>query len=284
MANVLPRTKQLAVLGALVEGCGIRATSRMTGVSIPTVLSLLERVGLGCLVLLDRMMRGLQGTQWQLDEQWDFVQCKQRQVREDHDAATVGDQWTFVALDAESKLVPCFRVGKRTAETTKVFLTDFASRLANRVQISTDGFGAYVEHVPAVFSGEVDFATIVKDYEAEPAGAGRYSPPKVVAVAKTPICGAPVEEDVTTSHVESLNRTTRSQMRRMTRLTNAHSKKLANHVAATALHFFHYDVARIHTTLRVTPGMAAGITDHVWSMDELLDAALAACDAEETAS
>lgn len=276
MANVLPRAKQIAVLSALVDGASIRATSRMTDVSIPTVLSLLSRVGEGCNVLMDRMMRGLTGTRWELDEQWDFVHCKQRHVRERHDASRVGDVWTFVALDPDSKLVACFRVGKRDASNTYAFLSDFASRLSNRVQISTDGLRFYVEMIPAVFGGQVDFATIVKSYEAEPAGAGRYSPPKVKAVEKAPICGEPEESFVTTSHVESLNRTTRSQMRRMTRLTNAHSKKIENHVAATALHFAFYNLARIHTSIRCTPAMKAGITRTVWSMGELLDAALAA--------
>lgn len=283
MANVLPRSKQIAVLSALVEGVSVRGTERLTDVSRPTVLSLLVRVGLGCMILMDRMMRGLTGTRWELDEQWDFVHCKQRHVAEEHDAARVGDQWTYVALDAESKLVPCFRIGKRDAETTFTFLTDFASRLENRVQISTDGLRMYIDMIPAIFGGEVEFATIVKSFEAEAAGPGRYSPPKVTSTEKTPICGAPVAELVTTSHVESLNRTTRSQMRRMTRLTNAHSKKIENHVAATALHFTFYNLCRIHSTIRVAPAMAAGITDHVWSMDELIDAALAAYESSEAA-
>lgn len=276
MSNVLQRNKQIMVISALVEGASVRAAERMTDVSRPTVLSLLVRVGMGCMILLDRMMRGLDGTRWELDEQWDFVHCKQRQVREHHDASRVGDVWTYVALDADSKLVPCFRVGKRDGENTFAFLSDLESRLANRVQISTDGLRMYADMIPAIFGGKVDFATVVKSYEADADANGRYSPPKVSSVEKTPICGAPVAAHVTTSHVESFNQKTRANMKRMARLSNAHSKKLENHVAATALHFAHYNLCRIHASLRVTPAMAADVSDHVWSIDELIEAALAA--------
>ena len=275
MSNVLPRSKQLAVLSALVEGVSVRGTERLTGVCREAILSLLVRVGDGCAALLDQRMRDLPCKRLEIDELWAFVQKKQRHVRETDDASRVGDTWTYVAIDAETKLVPCFLTGKRNIETTNTFISDLASRLRYRVQISTDGLRMYADAIGGAFA-EVDYATIVKEYEAEAAGPGRYSPPKVTATAKTPIFGAPIEELVSTSFVERQNLTMRMQIRRFTRLTNAHSKKLENHGAAISLHFAHYNFARIHSTLRCTPAMAAGISDTVWNMDELFDAAMAA--------
>jgi IS1 family transposase len=275
MANVLPREKQIAVLSSLVEGVSVRGTERLVGVSRETVLSLLTRVGAGCATHLDRTMRDLPCTRLEIDELWAFVQKKQRHVRAGEDASRVGDTWTYVAIDAETKLVPCFLTGKRNAETTNTFISDLAARLRYRVQISTDGLRMYADAIGAAFEG-VDYATIVKEYEAEAAGPGRYSPPKVTATLKTPVFGAPVEELVSTSFVERQNLTMRMQMRRFTRLTNGHSKKLENHGAAIALHFAHYNFVRAHSTLRCTPAMAAGLSSTVWSMGELLDAALAA--------
>ena len=167
-----------------------------------------------------------------------------------------------------------FLTGKRNAETTNTFIADLASRLRYRVQISTDGLRMYINAIEQSFGSNVDYAQIVKEYEAEPAGSGRYSPPKVKSTAKTPIFGSPIEELVSTSYVERQNLTMRMQMRRFTRLTNGHSKKLENHGAAIALHFAHYNFARIHSTLRVTPAMATGVAKTVWSMDDLLDAAI----------
>jgi IS1 family transposase len=275
MSNVLPRSKQLAVLSALVEGVSVRGTERLTGVSREAILSLLVRVGDGCAVLLDETMRDLPCERLEVDELWAFVQKKQRHVKETDDASRVGDTWTYVAIDATTKLVPCFLTGKRNAQTTNTFIADLAARLRYRVQISTDGLRMYVDAIGGAFANRgVDYAQIVKEYEAEAAGPGRYSPPKVTATAKTPVFGAPVEELVSTSYVERQNLTMRMQIRRFTRLTNAHSKKLENHGAAVALHFGHYNFARIHSTLRCTPAMAAGVASTVWSMDDLLDAAL----------
>jgi IS1 family transposase len=275
MSNVLPRAKQLAVLSALVEGVSVRGTERLTGVCREAILSLLVRVGNGCAALLDERMRDLTCERLEIDELWAFVGKKQRHVKETDDASRVGDTWTYVAIDATTKLVPCFLTGKRNADTTNAFIADLASRLRYRVQISTDGLRMYADAIRASFAS-VDYATIVKEYESEPAGAGRYSPPKVTATAKTPIFGAPIEELVSTSFVERQNLTMRMQIRRFTRLTNAHSKKLENHGAAVALHFAHYNYVRTHSTLRCTPAMAAGIATTVWSMDELFDAAMAA--------
>ncbi len=273
MSNVLPKSKQVAVLSALVEGVSVRGTERMTGVNRETVLNLLVRVGNGCAALLDQRMRDLPCSRLEIDELWSFIGKKQRHVTESDDASRVGDAWTYVAIDADTKLVPAFLTGKRTVVTTNAFISDLASRLRNRVQISTDGMRMYASAIGASFPTGVDYAQIVKEYEADPAGAGRYSPPKVTGTEKTPIFGAPVEELVSTSFVERQNLTMRMQIRRFTRLTNAHSKKLENHGAAIALHFAHYNFARIHSTLRVTPVMAAGLTSAVWSMDDLLDAA-----------
>lgn len=272
MANVLPRSKQVAVLGALVEGVSVRGTERITGVNRETVLNLLVRVDNGCAALLDERRRDLPCERLEVDELWAFVAKKERHVTETDDASRVGDTWTYVAIDADTKLVPCFLTGKRNAVTTNTFIADLASRLRNRVQISTDGLRMYVNAIGQSFPAGVDYTQIVKEYEAEPAGAGRYSRPKVTATEKTPIFGAPVEELVSTSYVERQNLTMRMQIRRFTRLTNAHSKKLENHGAAVALHFAHYNFARIHSTLRVTRAMAAGLASTV-CMDELPDAA-----------
>jgi IS1 family transposase len=275
MSNVLPRSKQLAVLSALVEGVSVRGTERLTGVCREAILSLLVRVGEGCAVLLDETMRDLPCERLEVDELWAFVGKKQRHVKATDDASRVGDTWTYVAIDATTKLVPCFLTGKRNAQTTNTFIADLAARLRYRVQISTDGLRMYVDAIGGAFADRgVDYAQIVKEYEAEAAGPGRYSPPKVTATAKTPIYGSPIAELVSTSYVERQNLTMRMQIRRFTRLTNGHSKKLENHGAAIALHFAHYNFARIHSTIRVTPAMAAGIPSTVWSIDDLLDAAL----------
>lgn len=275
MANVLPREKQIAVVSALVEGCSIRSTERLTGVSRPTILSLLTRVGDGCAEVMDTKMRNLPCKRLEVDELWAFVGKKQRHVTKRDDASRTGDTWTFVAIDSETKLVPSFLVGKRNAECTQAFISDVASRLKNRVQISSDGLRTYIDSIGASF-GEtgVDYAQLHKTYEAEPTGPGRYSPPKVISTEKTPIFGAPVAELVSTSYVERQNLTVRMGVRRYTRLTNAFSKKIENHIAATALHFAHYNLVRQHKTLRVTPAMAAGVEQTMWSVGDLIDAAI----------
>jgi len=275
MANVLPRQKQVAVLSALVEGCSIRSTERMLDVSRETVLSLLVRVGEGCAALHDAMMRDLPCERVECDEIWGFIQKKQRSVRATDDAGQVGDAWTFVGIDADTKLIPAYRVGKRDVANTNAFVADLASRMRNKVQLSTDGLGLYVAAVERAFGVEVDYARVIKSYVAEPIGPGRYSPPKVFSVDKAAVIGNPDLSYASTSYVERQNLTMRMGIRRMTRLTNGFSKKLRNHRAATALHFAHYNFVRRHQTLRVTPAMAAGVTDTMWSMEQLLDAALA---------
>lgn len=275
MSNMLPRSKQIAILSALVEGNSARSVERMTGVHRDTILRLMVRVGDGCANLLDDTMCELTCTRLELDELWAFVGKKQRHVTAKDDASRVGDTWTFVAIDSDTKIVPCFLTGKRDAGSTNVFVADLSSRLRYRVQISTDGLRTYVNAIGNSFGDRgVDYAQIVKSYEAEATGPGRYSPPKVKSTEKIPVFGAPVAEHVSTSFVERQNLTMRMGIRRFTRLTNGFSKKIENHGAAVALHFAHYNFVRRHTTLRTSPAMAAGISSTMWSMDDLLDAAL----------
>jgi len=274
MSNILPEEKQVAVLTALTEGCSIRSTERMMGVSQPTILSLLVRVGEGCARLMDKRMRGLHCDRLELDEQWSFIAKKQRHVTEEDDPSVVGDVWLFVAIDADTKLVPCYRVGKRDAENTNAFVADLTSRIQpGRVQISTDGLSTYVEAVELALGARADFGQIIKSFESEAIGPGRYSPPKVTAAEKFVIQGSPDVEKISTSYVERLNLTTRMQMRRYARLTNAFSKKPRNHRAAIGLHFAAYNFTRTHMTTRIT-AMGAGVTNRVWSMTDLLDAAI----------
>jgi IS1 family transposase len=275
MANRLPRSKQVAVVNALVEGCSIRATERMTDVNRETIGTLLLRVGEGCANLLDETMVDLPCQRLELDELWAFIGKKQRHVKETEDASRVGDMWTWVALDAETKLVPSFLVAKRDAASASVFVHDLAPRLRFRVQVSTDGLRTYVEPMSEAFSTKgVDYAQLIKTYEIEPAGSGRYSPPKVTGIERIPVLGEPIDELVSTSYVERQNLTVRMGVRRYTRLTNAFSKKLEHHTAATALHFAHYNFVRQHKTLRTSPAMAAGVARTLWSTDELVSAAL----------
>jgi len=273
MVNVLPREKQVAIVSALVEGNSIRSTERMVGVHRDTICKLLRRVGDGCATLMNQRMWNLGCARLEMDEIWSYVGKKQKQVRKDDDSSRVGDQWVWVAIDADTKLIPSYLVGKRDEQTCDVFVADVAARMRNRVQISTDGLRVYIQAIAQSFGDGVDYAQIVKSYEAEPIGAGRYSPPRVSTVEKTPIIGAPQAELVSTSYVERQNLTMRMGMRRFTRLTNAFSKKLENHCAAIALHVAHYNFVRQHRTLRTTPAMAAGVEDRMWSVGDLLDAA-----------
>ena len=276
MAYNLPREKKLTVIRALVEGVSIRSTERMTEVHRDTIMRLMVRVGEGCERLLDQKMRNLTSETIEVDEIWGYVGKKQRHLTDQDDSDRVGDQWTFVAIDADTKVIPCFRTGKRDMATTQAFVDDLASRLRNRVQLSSDGLAAYLWAVESTFGTEVDYAQCIKEYEVETAGPGRYSPPRVKTIEKKIVNGQPDVAKISTSYVERSNLTIRMSNRRMTRLTNAFSKKIENHKAAMALHFANYNLCRVHRTLRVTPAMAANVTEHVWSMGELLDAAEAA--------
>jgi IS1 family transposase len=270
--NKLKNEKKEAVIGALVEGNSIRSTERMTGVHRDTIMRLLVEVGTGCERLLDERMRNLTCRRIQADEIWAYVGKKQVNVRTTDDQLSTGDAWTFVAIDADTKIVPCYRIGKRTAANARLFMGDLASRLDNRVQLSTDGLKTYLSAIEAAFGRDVDYGRIVKTYEAEVIGPGRYSPPKVVATETTVMMGAPDERHISTSYVERQNLTMRMSMRRFTRLTNAFSKKIENLKAAVGLHFAHYNFVRVHNTLKVTPAMAAGVSSELWSIGDLLEA------------
>lgn len=270
--NRLPMDKQIQVLNALVEGNSIRSAERMFGVHRDTIMRLMVATGQRCLNLMDQRMRHIQTKRIQVDEAWSYVKMKQRQAtRNAIQSPEVGDQYIFVALDADSKLIPSFWVGKRTAENTLHFLKDLRWRIdTERFQLTTDGFEPYRTAVEEVFGIDIDYSQLVKIYEGQEAGRERYSPSPFVTAVKTPIVGNPDEAYISTSFVERQNLTLRMSLRRLTRLTNAFSKKLANLKAAMALHFAHYNFVRRHATLRVTPAMAAGLTDHTWSWEEIL--------------
>ena len=269
--NRLNLDKQEAVIRALVEGCSIRSVERMTGVHRDTITCLLVRVGDTCERLSDNMMRGLSCNRIEVDEIWCYVGKKQRHVQPEDDIGTVGDFCTWVAMDAETKLVPSYRVGKRDGANGYAFISDLESRLNNRVQISSDGLRAYVDAIEYSFGADVDYAQIVKTYEAEPTGPGRYSPPKVTSTDKTIIQGRPDESLISTSYVERGNLTMRMSMRRFTRLTNAFSKKVENLRAAVSLHFAYYNLVRTHSTLLVPPALAAGVTSDSWTVRDLVE-------------
>jgi IS1 family transposase len=267
--NKLNIQDQTKVIGALVEGCSIRSVERMTGIHRDTIMRLMVRVGEGCTKAMDEMMRGLTCRHVEADEIWTYVGKKQRYVSAADDESKVGDFWTFVAMDADTKLVPAFLVGKRTAENARAFMHDLAGRLEERCQLSTDGLRHYLEACELAFGAGVDYGQVVKTYEAEPIGPGRYSPPKVVATDRIVIKGNPNVRRISTSHIERLNLTTRMNVRRFTRLTNAFSKKAENLKAAVGLHFMHYNLVRPHGSLRVTPAMEAGLTNRVWTLQDL---------------
>jgi IS1 family transposase len=275
LPKVLKRETQESILKCLSDGVSIRATERILDVHRDTILRFMLKVGEGCDRLMDQQMRGLECRYIEVDEIWGFIGKKQRHLTAEDDITELGDTWTFVALDKESKVIPSYIVGKRTSETAHEFMTDLSSRLINRVQLSADALHAYVDATWWAFKGDVDFGQVVKSYEAEPIGPGRYSPPHVVSATKTPVHGRPDKAHISTSHIERSNLSMRMNMRRLTRLTNGFSKKLENHRLATALWFGVYNYVRVHGSIRVTPAMAAGVTPRLWSMGDLLDAAMA---------
>jgi len=273
--NRLPLERRAQILGLLVEGNSLRATSRLADVSINTVTKLLLDVAGACEQYQDEKLRGLTSKRIQCDEIWAFVYAKAKNVPADHAGEIgYGDVWTWTAIDADTKLVPSWAVGRRDAFTAHGFILDLADRLAHRVQLTTDGHKVYLEAVEGAFGSEIDYAMLVKMYGAEPtAEATRYSPAKCIGTVSQRITGNPDPAHVSTSYVERANLTMRMSMRRFTRLTNAFSKKVENHKAAVALHFMWYNFGRIHKTLRVTPAMEAGVSDHVWSLAEIVSLA-----------
>ena len=270
--NILPFDKQIAAIAALTEGCSIRATERLTDIHRDTIMRLGVRVGEGCARLHDHMMRGLQVPILEFDEVWGYVGKKQR--RTEPGETDKGDQYTFTALDATGKAIISYVTGKRTEDNTRAFVNDVWERIINRPQITTDGFGPYVDAVAECFGDDADYAQLVKHYAAEHSveAKRRYSPPHVVRVERRVVSGRP--RHVSTSYVERSNLTLRMQQRRFTRLTNGFSKKLQNHKAAVALFVSHYNLCRVHETIRITPAMALGVTDHIWTIGELVEAAL----------
>ena len=272
--NKLSINDRVQILNALSEGVGINATARITGKSKNTILKLLADTGAACAAYQHQAMRGLTIKRVQVDEIWSFVGAKQRNVKVDDEShADYGDCYTFTAICPDTKLMPCWLVGTRTRECTVEFMQDLASRLVNRVQLTSDGFQAYPDAVEAAFGREVDYAVLNKSYGNEPnykQASRRYSPPKMVSTSKAIINGNPDDNHIGTSHVERANLSMRMGMRRFTRLTNAFSKKLENHMHAVSFYFMVYNFVKIHKSIKTTPAMEAGVTTYLWSMEDIV--------------
>jgi IS1 family transposase len=271
--NKLDANKRELIVKALIDGVGVNATCRLSGAAKHTVLKLLRELGEACAEYHSTHVRGLQSRKVQCDEIWSFVYLKQKNVpAEKQGQFGYGDIWTWTAIDPQSKIIISYMLGLRDADYATEFMNDVASRLTKRVQLSTDGLKAYLIAVDEVFGGAVgvDYAQLIKIYGTERAGEARYSPAKVIGIEDRHVCGMPDDRHISTSHVERQNLTMRMGMRRFTRLTNAHSKKVENHAHMLALYFMHYNFCKVHSTIRVTPAMEAGIADHVWEIEELL--------------
>ena len=270
--NKLPTAKRVQMLSMLCEGASMRSVSRVADVSINTVAKLLADAGKACAEHHDKAVRGVKAKRVQCDEIWSFAHCKQKNVAAAKAApADAGDVWTWTALDADSKLIVGWLVGDRDAEAANAFMLDVAGRLATRVQLTTDAHKPYLQAVEGAFGAEVDFARLAKLYGTAPESAkGRYSPAECIGIRKTPVEGRPDPAHVSTSYVERQNLTMRMHMRRFTRLTNAFSEKVESHAAMVAIYTVWYNFVRIHKSLRVTPAMAAGVTDKLWSMEDLV--------------
>lgn len=271
--NKLNIKTRISILNMLVEGSSMRSISRITGVSINTVSKLLEDAGKACAAYHDATVRDVQSKDVQCDEIWSFVYTKEKNVPAAKAAPDgAGDVWTWTAIDRDSKMILAFEVGDRSARTAREFMFNLADRLANRVQLTTDGHGAYLKAVGDAFAADIDYAMLVKQY-GEPTGVNpserRYSPAECTGTIKEPIFGKPDPNRISTSHVERQNLTMRMGMRRFTRLTNGFSKKLENHLHMLSLYFVHYNFVRVHKTLRMTPAMAAGVTKELHSMEWL---------------
>jgi IS1 family transposase len=270
--NRLTNEKRTAVIKCLCEGLGIRATVRMTGVSKNTIVKLLTEIGTACSDFQDKIFRNLKCKRIQCDEIWSFCYAKDKNVPKDKRGKFgFGDIWTWTAICPDTKIIPSWRVGGRNAWHAQHFMYDLAERLANRIQLTTDGHRVYLQAVEGAFGNEVDYAMLVKLYGDAPRDKeARYSPAECISCRAVPIVGEPDHEHISTSYVERHNLTMRMTMRRFTRLTNAFSKKLDNHIAALSLYFMYYNFCRVHQTLRVTPAMEAGLSDHVWNVEEIV--------------
>lgn len=270
LMNRLPLSKRVAVVSALVEGNSLRSTCRMTGVAMNTVLKLLTELGEACATYHEQHVKNVNAKRIQCDEIWQFVYSKEKNVPEDKKGTFgFGDVWTWTAIDADSKLIVSYMIGPRKPSMAFELMKDVAERLVGRVQLTTDGLYWYPHAVESAFGIGVDYAVLSKHYS--PFGSsGRYSPARFTGATREVIRGNPDDKHISTSFVERQNLTMRMSMRRFTRLTNGFSKKVENHAYAVALHFMHYNFARVHRTLRVTPAMEAGLASHVWSLEEIV--------------
>lgn len=272
--NRLPMSKKIAVISALVEGCSVRSTSRLTGVAKGTILRLLAKVGQACGDYQVAAIRNVPAHRVQIDEIWSFVGCKQKNVTPQIAAERVaGDVWTFVAIEAQTKLVLSWLVGNRDAGCATEFLQDVAGRLSTRIQLTTDGHKMYLSAVEDAFGADIDYSMLVKLYGKASDGETRYSPAVCIGCQSETVIGSPDPKHVSTSYIERQNLTMRMNIRRFTRLTNAFSKKIENHAHSVALFFMHYNFVRVHQTLRVTPAMEAGIATTVWSIQDIVELA-----------
>ncbi len=268
--NKLSTDRRAALVSALVEGNSVRSTARMTDTAFNTVLKFVADIGTVCREYYDRSMRNLTCRRLQADEIWQFCYCKDKNVPADmRGKPGIGSVWTWIAIDADTKLVPTFHVGTRDGGCAYEFMTDLASRLSHRVQLTTDGLNSYLDAVDSAFANQIDYAMLIKLYGEERAGQARYSPAKCIGTRVREITGEPDVAHISTSYVERQNLTMRMSMRRFTRLTNAFSKKVENLEHALALHYMHYNFVRIHKTLRCTPAMEAGITDRLWTVRDI---------------
>jgi IS1 family transposase len=269
--NRLPREKQAQIISALVEGNSIRATSRMLNISKDTVVKLQVEAGYASADYQDTIFHDLTCKRIQVDEIWAFCYAKGKNVPADLQGKFgYGDVWTWVAIDADTKLIPSFTIGNRDAASARILIDDLAGRLRGRIQLTSDGLKVYVDAVEGAFGCDIDYAMLVKTYESSQEET-RYSPAVCTSCEQKPIMGRPDPRHISTSYVERQNLSMRMGIRRFTRLTNAFSKKVENHAAAVALYYMHYNFCRVHQTLRVTPAMEAGIADHVWTIEEALD-------------
>lgn len=272
MANSLSNDKKALVLSLLSEGNSIRSVERMTAVHRDTIMRLMVSVGEQAGKFMNEYMVNLQVNKLHCDEIWSYVGKHQKRVKEKEDDKYIGDQYCFVAMDSETKLIPCFRLTKRTASATTGFMMELSTRIVTKFQLSTDAFAPYVNAVDRVFGSEIDYGMVQKDYVAPPEqeASRRYTPGRIIRVSKRVVSGNPNWDDISTSHIERQNLTMRMNMRRLTRLTNAYSKKWENLKAALQLYFWFYNFARVHETLRVTPAMEAGIARRILTWNDLL--------------
>jgi IS1 family transposase len=269
--NKLPIERRVQILGMMVEGMSIRAITRLTGVSKNTVAKFLVDAGQACADYQDRALRNLSCKRVQVDEIWAFCYAKAKNVPTAKAAPDgAGDLWTWTAIDADTKLAVCWLVGDRGGDTAKLFISDLAARLANRVQLTSDGHAPYLQAVEEAFGADIDYSQLIKIYGQTEEGQRRYSPPECIGCERKPIEGRPDPKHISTSFVERNNLNIRMHLRRFTRLTNAFSKKAENHAYAVAINFMYYNFVRIHQTLKITPAMAAGVTGKLWELADIV--------------